>query len=364
MLKSMGRHTWAMMGGLLAFTVLIVVLAAAAPALAADELETRTLSTYEVLADGRVHVTIAAQVTNRDPTTQRRSSGRVLFYSATAFAVQEAATNIVARAGQTLLVTESAGAARDSGDPFRLVAVRFDRDLYFNESIDLTLEYDLTAVRGSQVLVNHQYAFVPAIGQGSRSLVRITAPQDRQVTIGSANCGRIAENPITFMCGASAVAADYRVGGPCFFTAVAPKWDCAFTGSDFTVIPFEAVGADRPLATRTSRVALGRGTVAITISSFSGDEAWAARIEETIRRGMPLLEDANGFPYSGPTAIEIMESGYQDTHGYEGLTSSGGRIRLTPVVDDQTVLHEVSHLWSGIFASRWLAEGMADFTAN
>jgi hypothetical protein len=27
-------------------------------------------------------------------------------------------------------------------------------------------------------------------------------------------------------------------------------------------------------------------------------------------------------------------------------------------------LHEISHLWSGIFASRWLAEGMADYTAN
>ena len=333
-------------------------------AAATDELETRTFSTYDVNADGSVRVVVAAQVTNRDPSTQRRSSGQVFFYSVTAFAVHDAAVGLTARSGGIPLMTEPLVEARDSGDPFRLVAVRFDRNLYYNESLEITLEYSLSAVRAAQLLVNRQYAFVPAIGQGTRSLVRITAPTDRRVTIGSSNCARTADAPVTYACGASTAEADYRSGGRCAFTTGAPRWDCAFTGRDFVIIPFEVAAADLTVASRGSRVPLAAGAVEVTVQHFTGDEAWAARVDDLIRRGLPILEQANGYPYPGPPSIEVVESGYRDTHGYEGLASSQGRIRLTPVVDDQTVLHEVAHLWSGVFASRWLAEGMADYTAN
>ena len=343
--------------------VLCVVAAdagAPAHALAADELETRTVNVYDVNADGSIHVTVTAQVTNRDPSTPRRRSGRVFFYTSAGFAIYDAATNLSARSGATRLAVET----RDRDDPLRVVLVRFDRELYYNESIDITLEYDLASVRAAQLLVNHQYAFVPAIGQGARSLLRITAPDDRQLTIGSANCARTADRPATYACGASTAAADYLAGGRCAFTAAAPRWDCAFAQRDLVVIPFEAVAPDLVLRSRAGRVPLSGGEVSVTVQHFAGEEAWAARVAEIVRRGLPLLEEANGFPYPGPPAIEIVESGYRETHGYEGLASSQGRIRLTPVVEDQTVLHEVAHLWSGVFASRWLAEGMADYTAN
>jgi hypothetical protein len=309
-------------------------------------------------------VTLTAQIINRDPSTQRRDAGQVFFYSATAFAVHEGAANIVARSGALRLSTEKAADAGESGDPFRLVVVRFGRNLYYNESVDLAIEYDLAAVRGAQVLVNREYAFVTAIAQGTQSLVRITAPAGRQVTVGSANCARTAERPLTYLCGASTVASDYQAGGRCAFGSAAPRWDCAFSGTEFIAIPFEATSADLARAARTSRVQLSRGPVEVTVQYFAGDEAWAARVDDLIRRGLPLLEEANGFPYPGLPAIEVVESGYRDTHGYEGLANTQGRIRVTPVVDDQTVLHEVAHLWSGIFSSRWLAEGIADYTAN
>lgn len=361
-------HTWraASAGTLTVLSVVLMALLLRPPetAAAVGEIETRTVSTYAVTADGGVRVTITAQVTNRDPSTERRDSGRVLFYSAVAFAVHDAATNIVARSGSTRLRTETTGTARGSDDPFRLMAVRFDRELYFNESLPITLEYDLSAVRATQLLVNPQYAFVPAIGQGTYSLVRITAPADRQVTIRSANCARTSDNPTTYLCGASTASSEYGAGGRCAFSVDAPRWDCAFTKSDFVVIPFEATAANLAMASRSSRVTLAESTVQVDVSHFAGDEAWAARVEEIVRRGMPLLERANGYRYQGPRTIEVVESGYRDTHGYEGLANNQGRIRLTPVADDQTILHEISHLWSGIFASRWLAEGMADYTAN
>ncbi|MGE0539007.1 MAG: hypothetical protein AB7R89_02355 [Dehalococcoidia bacterium] len=347
----------------LAATIAAIVGASAQPVAAADAIETRTVSSYDVNADGSIHVTIAAQVTNRDPSTQRRASGRVLFYSAVAFAVHDAAANLTARSGTTRLTTESTGTSRTE-DPFRLIAVRFDRDLYYNESVSIALEYDLSAVRARQLLVNDQYAFVPAVGQGTYSLVRITAPAGRHLTIGSANCVHTADTPTTYSCGESTTAADYGAGGRCAYTADAPQWDCAFTGDDFVVIPFEATAAGLAMATRASRTALSGATIQVKVSYFTGDETWAARVEDIVRRGLPLLEEANGFPYPGPSTIEIVESGYRDTHGYEGLANHQGRIRLTPVADDQTILHEISHMWSGVFASRWLAEGMADFTAN
>jgi hypothetical protein len=361
------QHSWRVVSAgtllVLAATLATIVGPSPRPAAGAEEIETRTVSEYDVNADGSVHVTISAQVTNRDPSTERRTSGRVLYYSAVAFAVHDAATNLTARSGTTKLSVESTGTAR-SDDPFRLVAVQFDRDLYYNDSLPITLEYDLSAVRATQLLVNPQYAFVPAVGQGTYSLLRITVPADRHLTIGSANCTHTADTPTTYSCGESTTAADYSPGGRCAFTVDMPRWDCAFTGDDFVVIPFEATAAGLTMASRHSRVPLTGATVQVTVSNFTGDDAWAARVEDIVRRGLPLLEEANGFPYPGPAAIEIVESGYRDTHGYEGLANNQGRIRLTPVADDQTILHEIAHLWSGIFASRWLAEGMADYTAN
>ena len=344
----------------LAVAAAVSVAPAGAARAAGDELETRTVSAYTVAADGSVHVTIAAHIVNRDPTTERRNSGRVFFYTTAGFAIHDAASNLVARSGGNRLTVEP----RDRDEPLRLVAVRFDRDLYYSESIDLTLEYDLSAVRAAQLLVGPQYAFVPAIGQGSRSLVRISAPADRQLTIASANCARTADQPVVYACGASTTAADYQAGGRCAFTLTAPRWDCAFTEQDLTVIPFEVSGRSLTRATRTRNVALGSGALEVRVQYFAGDEAWAARVEDLARQSLPLLEEANGFPYSGPRVVEIVESGYRDTNGYEGLANSRGGIRLTPVVDDQTVLHELAHLWSGVFASRWLAEGMADYTAT
>lgn len=328
---------------------------------AAEPLETRTFSAYEVDVDGTVRVTIQALVTNRDPSTVRRDAGRVFYYSSAGFAVHDAATQLVARSGETRLAVET----REQDEPLRVIAVRFPRNLYFDDAIELTIEYSLSAVRAAQVLVGPQYAFVPAIAQGSRGLVAIRAPADRQVTVSSPHCARTAARPaVSYVCGGSTTGADYQAGGRCAFAADALPWECGFAGGDLAVIPFEATGPGLALSTRSAAVALQNQTIGLSVRHFVGDEAWGARVLDLLRRGLPLLEAANGFPYQGPPSVEIVESGFRDTHGYGGLATSGGRIRLTPVVEDHTILHEAAHLWSAIHGSRWLAEGMADWTAN
>jgi hypothetical protein len=165
---------------------LAALLTLSRPVVAAEELDVRTLTAYDVAVDGAVQVSIAATVTNRDPSTARRQSGRVFFYTAAGFAIHDAAQNLRARSGTSRLAIDT----RDRDDPLRIIAVRFGRELYFNESIDLVIEYELASVRSDGLLVNPQYAFVPAVGQGSRSLLKITAPAERAVTVASSNCAR------------------------------------------------------------------------------------------------------------------------------------------------------------------------------
>src|SRR5207237_6138957 len=52
----------------------------------------------------------------------------------------------------------------------------------------------------------------------------------------------------------------------------------------------------------------------------------------------------------------------------EGITSCGQAancsVIVSPAADDITVLHELAHLWSGIYGRRWLSEGFAQLIAE
>jgi hypothetical protein len=54
--------------------------------------------------------------------------------------------------------------------------------------------------------------------------------------------------------------------------------------------------------------------------------------------------------------------------GYEGLTTCGltgeCQVVVSPAADDVTFLHELAHLWSQIYAGRWLSEGFAQMIAE
>src|SRR5262249_1394279 len=156
---------------------------------AADELESQILALYDVSSDGRTHVTLQARIVNNDPTTTRRGTAGY-YYTAFRFFVHAANAGLVARADGTRLDIETIDSSL-----FQRLRVRYHRGLYLQESVDLTIEYDLTSVRLQNMLVRREYAFVPAITQGTRSLVRITASDDRTLTmVESPNCGRTREH--------------------------------------------------------------------------------------------------------------------------------------------------------------------------
>jgi hypothetical protein len=362
-LRSWSKHlAWK---GLFALAGVALGLAlAASPARAADEFEERTLNDYVVNADGSVHVTIASRVTNRDPRSiPPRGGGQYLVYRSWNFVVHSAATNLRARTGRTALTSEM----REPGEVSSIANVRFGRDLSYNETIDLILEYDLAGVRGERLLLRPEYSYALAIGQGTQTLVRVTAPAGWKLTLfDRPNCGPAdATSPTTYICGGSTTAADYAAGGRCAFGDT-PIWDCAITQALNRTSTFRFEAATKtPLPARSSTVPLGGRSLNLRISYFTGDEGWVEHVEDILRRGLPLLETANGYPYPGPATLDIQETGYLDVRGYGSTTfSSQGRISLTPFVDDHTMLAAASFLWSGIFTPRWLGDGMSDYTAN
>jgi hypothetical protein len=104
------------------------------------------------------------------------------------------------------------------------------------------------------------------------------------------------------------------------------------------------------------------------MSYFQGEDETARHLKDLITQGLPLIQDLYGFAYPGPTTVKIAQGGQQAARGYEGITSCGNNVNcsvvVSPAADDITVLHELSHLWSGIYGKRWLSEGFAQLIAE
>lgn len=109
----------------------------------------------------------------------------------------------------------------------------------------------------------------------------------------------------------------------------------------------------------------GRPTELI-LRYLEGDEAWAANATEMTKTGVPVLGEIMGIPYDGPATIRISEKGGSELYGYAGLANCNASmcaIAVAPSADDQTLLHELAHMWTEPFDNRWLAEGIAEYTS-
>jgi tetratricopeptide (TPR) repeat protein len=107
--------------------------------------------------------------------------------------------------------------------------------------------------------------------------------------------------------------------------------------------------------------------VNLSIKHFQGEEAFAQHVKDLAINALPIIEDLYGVPYGGPPDVRMEERGKVATLGYEGIADCGETfctISVTPIADDYTILHELGHLWSNLYAKRWLQEGFADFVAK
>ena len=121
-------------------------------------------------------------------------------------------------------------------------------------------------------------------------------------------------------------------------------------------------------ATTSTEVQLRDRKVPLNITYFQGEEAFSQHVSDLAVQALPVLEDIYGVQYFGPGTINISERVRQVILGYEGLTSCDAttacEVNISPIADDYTVLHELAHLWSGLYEKRWLAEGFAEYTST
>ncbi len=321
-----------------------VLLVQTSPAAAEDEpgaLEVTSTVVYDVqtAGDGTVGVTWDVVLTDNDPATDLTHGGSVPYYYQFELPVLRGAKTLVATdtAGYGLPVTvdDPGGSSVDEG-----AVISFARRLFFGQTYSFRLTYQLTNARSEGVLVTPHYVYIPAIAAGDQATVTVNTPPDGvwMTDIEAADC---------------------------------PRTDNTFTcQSDRKTYLAALVEVSQPGAVASTQfdVALKDKTVNVTLTYLEGEDAAAQHEQDLIAAGLPVIEEVYGFAYDGPAAVNIVQGGRQSSLGYEGVASCteglSCDIVISPVAGDYTLLHELSHMWSSIYARRWLSEGFAEFVAE
>jgi hypothetical protein len=293
--------------------------------------------TYDIkTVNDAVRVTWDAKVTNNDPaSTFRNGSG--FYYFSYPLPILHGATNVsaVAGRGQALNVE-----LVDVGSPLvQSAAVSFDRGIFYGETYSFRLTYDVVGAHSRSAIVTPYYAYVAVVAAGDPATVNVNIPGQEPWST-SLEGSACAQEGTRFTCSGSQ--------GP-FVVAIAETAQPGRTGT---------LTFDVPLAEKTLNVSL---------KYFEGDEATAQHQQALVTAGLPMIEAAFGFRHPGPSVLNITQGGQQAVLGYEGLTgcdSDSCDIVISPIASDYTVLHELAHLWTGIFEARWLSEGSAELVAN
>jgi hypothetical protein len=322
-------------------TVLAVSFTAIAPAgirdvaAAAGQLETRASATYSIRPSQHlVHVDVQATATNakRDTATIR------YFYLNAGFFIHPEATHIVATEGSRRLATS---VVRKSG--YSILEVRFGRNLYHGQSIKLRVGYDLPGgAPRSATDIRVESAFMSFIAWsfGDVGNVRINMPAGFEHSI---------------IGGPMRASGDTETGATLTATAITNQasW-------------YALITAERPQALTSTSLTLTGGEQ-IVIHGWPEDGEWRSRVEDRLKRGLPVLERLIGLPWPVAGELSVTERAAAVLEGYAGFyLTDEDRIEISEELDDLTIVHETSHAWFNqtLFKERWINEGLADTYAT
>jgi len=311
----------------------------AAPTGAEDAVHVTSHVSYDV-RPGQEPVRVLWNVTftNNDPQTTAYGEDTVFFYENLTIPVLRGASAVSATSssGEPLTVT-----LNETGrSPTVSAHVSFDKAVFYGESYSFSLSYELADVRAPSLLITPSYVYLPVIAGGDESTVTVSSPPSSGWNV-TLEAGQCAQNGTTFTCSGA---------------------DAAFLAAVLEI--------SRPDATASFAfdVPVGPKNVSVTMSYFQGEGGAAEHLKDLVTRGLPMIQDLYGFPYPGPASVRIAQGGQRAVLGYEGITScshgSDCSVIVSPAADDVTVLHELAHLWSGIYGRRWLSEGFAQLIAE
>jgi hypothetical protein len=288
---------------------------------------------------GPVGVSWDVSIQNNDPQTENFSGQgtNIFYYDTFTFPLLAGASTVEATSSEGVLLDIS---VQEPGQgPAIPATIKLDRRLFYQDTYDLQLTYQIPEARHPAMIILPSYAFVPLLASGDEATVEVVAP---------------AELPWE----TSIEAIDCTKDGAAF--------TCAGSDAVFLAGITEAARPDLT-ATLTAEVQLRDQKVPVNITYFQGEEAFARHVGDLAVYGLPVIEDIYGLTYFGPGTINVSERVRQVILGYEGLTTCDAatacEVNISPIADDYTVLHELAHLWSGLYDKRWLSEGFAQYVA-
>jgi len=288
----------------------------------------------------RVHVIVDLVATNRRPDTTTRR----FYYRDAYLAVLPGTTGFRVSADGA----QPSVRVRSKTSTYTLLAVAFGTDLYYGQSVKLRLQFDLpdpggTPARqvriGPSLVAFPVWAFASDGTTGSSVTVVFPAGYAVQVLSGTLP-------PPTTAANGSTVLRTGPLARPLDFYAY--------------------LSADRPaaLVSSTLRTTVGDVPVELTLRRWAEDPAWATRVGELFRRGLPVLGASIGLPLPGGLTVE--ESASRTIGGYAGLFDPRTRtIQVAYYADPFVVLHEAAHAWFNgrLLADRWANEAFASYYA-
>ena len=311
----------------------------ASPTLAADdELALGSRATYTLDPEAAtVRVAVDVTATNNKPnlveTMPTGTRTTRYFYDAAILVIHAEATAVEARAGSATLTVRLT-----PEEGYTVAEVRFATDLYFEQSTEFRLTYDLPggAPRSdSDIRVGSAFATFYAWAFGDRGDVTIDVPAGYEVeTTGATVTEMVVDGATTLAASAIGDVATWYV----------------------------VVVADRHDALTRERLNLPGGEQ-LVIRAWPEDAEWRDRVADLLRVGLPVLVEKIGLAWPVEGEIEVAEVHTPLLEGYAGVFyTNRDLIEISEELDELTIIHEASHAWfnSDLFVGRWINEGFAD----
>ena len=323
------------LGGVVLGSLLAILVAwsppAVQPALAAGPLRIEAHTTYTVDPDdGRVHVALKYTVTNNKPNT----ASIIYYYRTLTLGIQADARSIRATDGNGSIAASSVDHKN-----FTEVNVRLRANLYYRRTTTFTLRYDLVGGKPRSTSPSRvSQAFVTfgvwAFGDRNLGTVEVRMPPHFDSTID---------------------------GGP-MQTKTSTSGN-VLTASPTTPNEFFAIITGENTAEYDRELLSLAGGVDIAVLSWPEDPRWSETVTETLRSGMPELQEEIGLDWPVDDVLDVRERYTPSLEGYAGFFfTDEQRIDVSEDLDPVTIMHEASHAWfnEDLFIERWIYEGLAE----
>ncbi|MGB8858271.1 MAG: hypothetical protein WCC60_03395 [Ilumatobacteraceae bacterium] len=311
---------------------------------AADGLSFSNTTTYTLDAlSGLVHVQAEISLTNTIPDQRDGNYINRRYFTGFSLPVPVGAVNQVATSSRGK-VLDLAPRLVEGNTDFYVFDIDLASDLYYQQSAQVAVTYDITGMpprSENPSRVNGAYAAFDAFGIGDEGkvTVRVVVPPGFSID--------------TF--GDDAVVS--QENGNTVYTATdIPNPD------EFNI--FVSARNDGGLQTVAASTADGDD---FTLRSWPGDTEWQSFVTTQLHDGVPVLSRLVGQPWPIHDTVEVREAYTPYLYGYAGwFSASDKEIEIGEDLDQEVVLHELSHAWFNDewFADRWLNEGFAQAYSN